>query len=132
MKTRPNNFQLIIYSIFAIGIIYTVYSIIEFRNKELEWEDTGAQKVKVTGIITKFGPGAKSAPTFDYKFRYENNEYNSSDWIPEGFDSLNKDFLKKFEGRKAPIELIRSNPKNSRIIFEELDSIFIKPRKKYE
>lgn len=123
-------FKLLINIVFIGGIAYFISGIIKTQKFNQEWEDSTIVKERIIGEILEFKTGARITPSFVYVFKFNGQSFKSSDFLPEGYGYSDKEYLKNFEGRKVSIEVVRSNPENSRIVFEELDTIFFKPPKK--
>ena len=84
--------------------------------RDEQWNSSSVKKEIVEGVIITIYPGARTIPGFKYDYEFKNDLYKNSDDFPDDLWNLSVDSLYAYKAKKIRVELIESNPKNSRVL----------------
>jgi len=117
---RSDKIKLVL-KIFA-GVIFCIFIYILIRKKNIreeQWNDPSVKKEIVEGVIIKIYPGARTNPRFKYNYKFKGNSYTNSANFTKNLWNLSFDSIHAYKGKKIQVELIESNPENSRVSLKD-------------
>jgi|SRR5699024_10313940 len=100
-----------------IVIIYGIFKVVS-RNKK--WDDNNLEKRYSTANIVDYkNHGKTGPPTFEYKFQFNNENYNSVYLIVSKERSMPSKELKKYIGKRFYVKFIVDYPQYSELLLDK-------------